>query len=131
MQYLAVILAAAAAYAFGAVWYMFMAKPWMAAAGLSRDKIAGPDGKTNPKPFVISAVCMILVAAMMQHIFARSGVDTAALGLFAGFGLGFFIATPWIVTNNAFGMRPLTLTLIDGTYASVGCALMGLVLGLF
>ena len=36
--------------------------------------------------------------------------------VFGLFGLGFFIATPWIVTNNAFGMRPLALTLIDGTF---------------
>lgn len=131
MGYLAIVLAAAAAYAFGALWYMLVAQQWIAAAGLSPEQIRGPEGKPGPKPFLISAVCMVLVAAMMQHVFARSGVDTAGLGIFAGFGLGFFIATLWIVTNYAFARRPLSLTLIDGTYASVGCALMGLVLALF
>lgn len=131
MDYLAVFLAAAAAYGFGALWYMALAKRWMAAAGLTEDRIRGNRGKQSPGPFIISAICMVLVAGMMRHIFAASGVETAGLGLMAGFGLGLFIATPWIATNNAFGMRPFSLTLIDGTYASVGCALMGLVLGLF
>lgn len=129
MQYLAIFLAAAAAYGFGALWYTVLANPWKAAAGMTADK--STDGRANPKPYVISAVCMFAVAAMMQHIFTRSGVDSAALGVFAGFGLGFFIATPWIATNYAFSRRPVTLTLIDGGYASIGCALMGLVLGLF
>ncbi len=130
MGILAVVLAAAAAYGFGAIWYMALAKQWMAAAGLTEDRIKGNSGKQNPKPYIISAICMLLVAGMMRHIFAASGIETAGLGLMAGFGLGLFIATPWIATNNAFGMRPFTLTLIDGAYASIGCALMGLVLGL-
>ena len=130
MGILAVVLAAAAAYGFGAIWYMALAKQWMAAAGLTEDRIKGNSGKQNPKPYIISAICMLLVAGMMRHIFAASGIQTAGLGLMAGFGLGLFIATPWIATNNAFGMRPFTLTLIDGAYASIGCALMGLVLGL-
>ncbi len=48
-----------------------------------------------------------------------------------GFGLGLFIVTPWIATNYAFSMRPRTLTLIDGGYATIGCTIMGLVLTLF
>ncbi len=103
----------------------------MAAAGLTEDRIRESGGRQNPKPFIITGICMILVAGMMRHIFAASGIDSAGLGLMAGFGLGLFIATPWIATNNAFGLRPFKLTLIDGTYASVGCGLMGLVLGLF
>lgn len=131
MEYLAVILAAAAAYGFGAIWYMALAKQWMAGAGLTEDRIRDSGGRQNPKPFIISGICVFLVAGMMRHVFTASGIDSAGLGLMAGLGLGLFIATPWIATNNAFGQRPFTLTLIDGTYATVGCALMGVVLGLF
>ena len=131
MGILAVLLSAAVAYGFGAVWYMVMAKPWMAAAGLTEAQIKGPDGKTDPKPFIVSALCMVLVAGMMRHIFASSGIDSLGLGLMAGFGLGLFIATPWIVTNNTFGKHPLALSVIDGVFASVGCGLMGLVMAAF
>lgn len=130
MGYLAIFAAAATAYAFGAVWYMVLAKQWMAAAGLGPERLRSGRAGQKVRPYIISAVCMILVAGMMRHIFAASGIGTPGLGLMAGFGLGLFIATPWIATNNAFGQRPFTLTLIDGAYASVGCALMGLVLTL-
>ena len=88
MGIIAVLVAAAAAYAFGAVWYMVMAKPWMAAAGLTEDMI---DNK-NPKPFIISGIAVILVAGMMRHTFATSSVDTVMEGLVSGFGMGAFIA---------------------------------------
>lgn len=127
MGFVAVLVAAVAAYAFGAVWYMVMAKPWMAAAGLSEDTI----DRKNPMPFIISGICVILVAGMMRHTFATSSVDTVWEGLVSGFGLGLFIATPWIATNYGFAQRPLSLTLIDGTYATIGCTIIGTVLMLF
>ncbi len=45
--------------------------------------------------------------------------------------MGLFIASPWIMLNNAFGGRPFRLTLIDGGYATLGCGLIGIVLTLF
>ena len=127
MEILSVLVAAAAAYAFGAVWYMVMAKPWMEAAGLTEDSI----NNKNPTPFIISGVAVVLVAGMMRHMFATSNVSTPWEGLVSGFGLGLFIAVPWIATNYGFAQRPMKLTLIDGTYATVGCTLIGLVLMLF
>ena len=127
MGILAVLVAAAASYAWGAVWYMVMAKPWMAAAGITEADI----NRKDPTPFIISGIATILVAGMMRHIFASSGIDGFMGGLMGGFGLGIFIATPWIVTNYAFSMRPRALMLIDGAYATVGCTIMGIVLGLF
>ena len=114
MGVLSVIVASVASYAFGAVWYMLMAKPWMAAAGLTEDQI----DRKNPAPFIISFVATVLVAGMMRHIFSSTGVDGPLAGLMSGLGLGLFIATPWIATNYAFSMRPRMLTLIDGTYAT-------------
>ncbi|MFQ5623603.1 MAG: DUF1761 domain-containing protein [Paracoccaceae bacterium] len=127
MGILAVILAALAAYVFGAIWYMVMAKQWMEAAGLKEGDI----NRTNPVPYLIGAVAVILVAGMMRHIFFESNVAGVANGLKNGLGLGLFIATPWIATNYAFSGRPMKLTLVDGLYATIGCTLMGVVLGYF
>jgi hypothetical protein len=71
----------------------------------------------------------VIVAGMMRHIFSLSGIDTFGGGLMGGFGLGLFIATPWIATNYGFAGRPKELTLIDGGYATIGCTIMGIVLG--
>ncbi|MBC6408380.1 MAG: DUF1761 domain-containing protein [Rhodobacteraceae bacterium] len=130
MEVLRVVLAAAAAYAFGAVWYMLWAKPWVAAAGVATDDQGRPAHMGDKMPFVVSGVCALLVAGMMRHVFMFGGIDTPLAGLVAGLGMGLFIATPWLATNYAFAGRPRMLTLIDGGYATGGCTLMGLVLTL-
>lgn len=127
MGFLAVIVAGAAAWIFGAVWYMALAKPWMAAAGVSEADV----NRSNPVPYVLSLVCVVIVAGMMRHVFASSGVETVGGGFLGGLGLGLFIAVPWLTTNYAFAGRPMALTLIDGGYAAIGSTLIGVVLTLF
>lgn len=131
MGIIAVIVAAAAGFGFGAVWYMLLAKPWMDAARI----LVGPDGKreggSSPLPFVLAAIAMLLVAGMMRHTFALSGIESVGKGLTSGLGIGLFFISPWIMINNAYGMRPFKLTVIDGGYATFGCAIMGAVLSLF
>ena len=73
---------------------------------------------------------MIVVAGMMRHIFATSSITTVGAGLVSGLGVGLFFISPWIMINNAYAMRPFRLTLIDGGYATFGCAFIGAVLTL-
>ncbi len=131
MQYLNVIAAAIAAYAFSAFWYIAMSKQWMEAAGLQADASGRPQGSGSPMPYVIALVAMLLVAGMMRHMFQTSGIVSVGGGLIAGFGVGAFFITPWVAMNYAFGLRKPALTLIDGVNAIVGCAIMGLILNLF
>ena len=128
MQYIAVIVAAAVAYGFGAFWYIAMSKPWMAAAGIPMTADGKPAGRGSPMPFVIGFVAELLVAGMMRHIFAMSALDTWPKGIMGGFGVGAFLITPWVAMNYAFARRPFKLTLIDGVNSIVGCTLMGVVL---
>lgn len=130
MELVAVIVAAAAGFGFGAIWYMMLAKPWVAATGIQVDADGKPVDK-SPLPFIMAAVAMVLVAGMMRHTFVLSQIDTAGKGLISGLGIGLFFISPWIMINNGYGGRPFRLTLIDGGYATFGCALMGLVLTLF
>lgn len=129
MGFLTVIVAAAAGFAVGAVWYMALAAPWMTAAGIKRI----PDGRpenSSALPFVLAGIAMVLVAGMMRHTFALSGIDSAGAGLVSGLGIGLFFISPWIMINNAYARRPFRLTLIDGGYATIGCAVIGLMLTL-
>lgn len=127
MEYAGVLVAAVASYAFGAAWYMVLGNQWMEAAGLSKGDV---DNK-KPTPFIISFAATVLVAGMMRHAFNMADIADASKGLWAGFGLGAFIAAPWLITHYAFAGRSMRLMFIDGLHAIVGCTIMGLVLTLF
>ena len=70
MIFLSVIIAAAANFAFGAVWYMSVAKPWMAASGVEVGEDGQPANNADPIPYITSFVAAVLVAGMMRHVFA-------------------------------------------------------------
>ena len=127
MELVNVVVAGAAGWIFGAIWYGIMGKPWMAAAGLTEETI----NHKNIAAFVGSFLCAILVAGMMRHIFATSNVATVSEGIISGLGLGLFIATPWLTTNYLFAQRPRALIVIDGIYATIGSAVIGAVLMMF
>ena len=58
----------------------------------------GADGKpannTNPTPYIMGFLAMILVAWMMRHVFELSDITTIGKGLVSGFGIGLFLAAP-------------------------------------
>ena len=127
MEFLNVLAAAVAAFGFGAVWYIALSKPWLAASGVTEaQQRAG-----GPMPFVIGTVAMVLVAGMMRHLLGAAGVVTPGGGAIAGLGIGAFLITPWVAMNYAFAMRRPALTLIDGVNSVVGCTIIGAVLNAF
>ena len=128
MGIIAVLVAAAAGYAFGAAWYMALAKPWMAAAERTEAEV---EASRSPVPFVVAFVGALLCAGMLRHVFATAGIAGAGSGLVAGLGVGAFVAAPWVVTTHAFGDRRPLLWLIDAGHVTGACGTIGLVLGLF
>ena len=129
MGLLSVIIAAVACFAVGAGYYMALSKPWMEAADIK----VGEDGQplnNSPMPYIVSFVCIVLVAGMMRHTFALSGIETAGKGLISGLGVGLFFIAPWIFINTGYSDRPWKLAIIDSGYAAIGCAVIGLVLTL-
>ena len=131
MELLNVVVATVVAFGAGAGWYNIFSKPWLDATGIPFDENGKPEGGPTPVLFAVGFVFQLIVAGMMRHVFEASGTVGVGAGLVAGAGIGAFFITPWIGLNNAYGGKPWKLTLIDGGYATVACALMGLVLTLF
>ena len=96
MEILNVLAAAAASWVFGAVWYMALAKPWMAAAKITVDDNGRP-ANDSALPYLLSAVAMILVAGMMRHILVMAGLEGIGKSATVGFGIGLFFISPWIM----------------------------------
>lgn len=126
MGIVSVIAAAAAGWIVGGIWYGLNARRWMSAAGLTEQTV----NRKDPVPYVASFLLLIVVAGMTRHVFSGAGIATPGAGLVAGLGLGLFVAAPWLVTNYLYARRPPMLMLIDGAYAALGTAAIGLVLTL-
>ncbi|MDG1866257.1 MAG: DUF1761 domain-containing protein [Yoonia sp.] len=127
MGLVSVIVAAIAAFAAGAAYYMALSKPWMEAANIA----VGPDSKPvndGPLPYIMSFVMIILVAGMMRHTFALSGIEGLSKGLTSGFGVGAFFISPWIFVNTGYSNRPWKLAVIDSGYAIIAATIIGGVL---
>ncbi|TMV07229.1 DUF1761 domain-containing protein [Ruegeria sediminis] len=131
MEALNVLTAALGAFILGSVWYMMLAETWKRAAGVSSEQLAQYEGGIALRTFGISFVLQLVVAGMMRHVFALSGIDAIGEGFVAGLGIGLFFISPWIAINNLYSMRPARLSLIDAGYATLACAVMGLILTLF
>ena len=110
---------------------MVLSDPWMTASGVARDAAGKPLNSSNPRPYVLSAISVIVVVGMMRHVLAASGVTSISAGAIEGFGIGAFLIVPWIMMTNEFAGKPFQLTVIDSGYAVIGCTLIGAVLMAF
>ena len=122
-----IIAGAFAAFAFGAVWYMLLSKPWMKASGLTDADVK----LGRRKLYVFAFLCVLVVSFMIRYLQAQLVVLGPSEGAIQGLAIGLGIAVPWILMNYAFGRRPIALMAIDGTYAAVGCCIIGTVQALF
>jgi hypothetical protein len=129
----AVLLAAAASFVFGGVWYGALSQQWMAAAGLTEQQVKGSGGP-SPWPFVITfiaqAVMAWTLAGILLHL-SRSGIPaTLKNGVMSGFfvWLGFIATT--LVVNHQFQMQKPALTLIDCGHWLGVMLIQGAILGM-
>ena len=124
ISYIAVIVAALAAFGFGAAWYGALGKHWMAAAGIS-------DPKPTPGPFIIAFVALVVMAWTLAGLIGHLGEVTIWRGMVSGFfaWLGFVAAS--LIVNHRFQGSSWNLTFIDGGHWLGVLLVMGFVIGLF
>ena len=133
LNYLAIVIAAIAAWLAGAVWYMSLGKVWTAAQGLSLDEVQARRAKPGAYlPFIYCFVAELVMAWVLAGLMAHlgSGQVTALNGVVSGAfcWLGFVITT--IFVSNSFTMRDIRLVWIDGGHWLIVLVLMGAIIGL-
>jgi hypothetical protein len=133
INFIAGLVAAIAAWAFGAVWYMSLGKQWMAALGKSEIEIkqASVERKMPVGPMVTSFVAEVIMAAMLAGLIAHFGSVTMKTGAIVAAlcWLGFVATT--VTVNNAYPGRKLLLTVIDSAHWLGVLLIEGVVLGAF
>ena len=126
LNWLAVIVAAVASYVLGAVYYMALAKPWMAAAKLTREQVEGSNNKTAyGLAFLASAIGAVVLAIIVQATGAADAVD----GLLVGLIVGIIVTGVGQIPNYAFQYRGAKLFVIDAGYPLLQMLLGGAILG--
>ncbi len=125
MNYLAILVAAVAAFGFGSLYYMSLSRQWLAAIGKTKEELS-----PSMAPFVVSIVGLLVMAQVLAGTIAhlggqvslRTGIVTAVF-----MWLGFVATTT--ATNYAFGGRKASLTVIDCIHWLGVLVIQGAVIG--
>ena len=132
INYLAVALAALAAFFLGFVWYTIVfAKPWQRLIGMG-EKGAGVDSAAETPSLGRLLIGSLVLEIIMAFILAwHLGSGAGWLnGLVVGALLGAIVAFAFGV-NYLFEGKPLRLWFINGGYNLVVFAAMGAIIGAF
>jgi Protein of unknown function (DUF1761) len=133
LHWLPVIIAAIAAWIFGAAYYSVLCRAWVAAQGKTMEQMkadnAGKSTAAKATPFILSFMAEIVMAIAMSGILFHISIYGLGAGLFSGLmmWLGFVLTT--IAVNNAYAFRSMALTAIDAGHWLGVLLIIGGVLG--
>ncbi|HZP71346.1 MAG TPA: DUF1761 domain-containing protein [Pseudolabrys sp.] len=134
-NFLSILLAAVAAWVFGAIYYTSLGRQWIAAQGKTPEQCkaeqAGKSGAAAAAPFVLVFVGELVMAWVLYGILVHLNTFTVRAGLMTGAfcWLGFVVTT--IAANNAFCNRRPLLTVIDSAAWLGAMLVMGAIIGWF
>jgi len=129
INWLAVVIAAVAAWLFGALWYgALVSKAWVKATKLDPATM-----KPSIGPYIVSFVCELIMATIVSLILGAmtGGEPSVVAGLIFGFifWLGFVFTT--MATNHRYEGFGWDLTIIDGLHWLGVLLIIGAVVGWF
>ncbi|MBO6539900.1 MAG: DUF1761 domain-containing protein [Rhizobiaceae bacterium] len=126
LNYFAILVAAIAAFVFGAVYYGTLGKPWMKAA-----RIDPSEAKMSPVLFITSFVAELIMAWVLAGVIGHLGTGQATLwnGVVSGafIWLGFMATT--IAVNQRYQGFGWDLTIIDAGHWLGVAIIMGAIIG--
>lgn len=136
LNHLVIVLAAAAGWIVGAVWYGVLANHWISALGKTMDQFKQEQAALRGRPasyvpFALAFVANLLMAWVVSWLLGHFGPGQATVknGVLIGCAvwLGFVLTT--ITVNNAFGGRKYKLTLIDAGHWLAVLIVIGAIVG--
>jgi hypothetical protein len=136
INYIAVLIAAFAAWGFGAAWYNLLATPWLAAQGKTPEQFEQEmkPHRGSPRfytPFVLAFVCNLIMAWVLAGMIAHLGPVTIRSATVSAAFVWFGFVLTTMSVNYAFGGRKPLLTVIDGGHWLGALLIMGAVIGAF
>lgn len=124
----AVLLAAAAYFFLGFLWYSTLfAKTWMDLRGLTEETI----GEPNPVLFLWSFLLQLIATFSLGLFLAALQVETVFCGAMLGLAIGMGFVFSLAGTTGLFAGTAIKLHLIDNGYHVVGLTIAGAILAWF
>jgi hypothetical protein len=133
VDWLSIVVAAVAAWLFGAVYYTALSKPWLAAMGKTLEQCkaeqAAKSGIAKYAPFILAFVGDLIIAWALYGILVHMNAFTVRGGLISGALLWFGFVLTTVTVNNAFSGRKAMLTAIDGAGWLGAFVIIGAIVG--
>ncbi|HRY05523.1 MAG TPA: DUF1761 domain-containing protein [Hyphomicrobiaceae bacterium] len=131
INYVAVMLAAAAGFLFGGVWYGLLSQQWMEAAGMTMEDVT-PSNEPVLAPYISAFLAELVMAFILAGVIGGlvgGPGQTIWQGMLSGalMWLGFIMSS--LVVNHAFQGVKKALTFIDGGHWLGVMLVQGAVLG--
>lgn len=128
INYLAVAVAAVAAFGFGFAWYGLLGQRWMAALGKSEAELR-PGGRPPVAALALTFLAELLMAYMLAGVIGHLATHTLAGGLVTGLAVwaGFVLTT--LLVGHRFQRARWALTAIDGGHWLGVLLIQGAVVG--
>jgi hypothetical protein len=134
INYLAVIIAAVAAWLVGAVYYTVLSKPWIAAHGKTMEAFKAEQAAYKGTihawlPFVLVFLADLAIAYVLAGMVGHLGTVTIRSAVISGLfaWAGFMLTT--MLANNAFSGARYMLTAINAGHWLAVVIVMGIVIG--
>lgn len=132
VNYLAVVIAAVAAWLASAAWYMSLSRHYVAALGKTPEQMAQDRKKPGAfLPFIYAFVANIIIAWMLAGVLAHLGAGQVTLrnGVISGAFLWFGFILTTIAVNYSFSGRDRRLLLIDAGNWLLVLLVIGAIIG--
>ena len=128
-NFLAVIVAAIAAFMFGGAYYGVLSKQWMAAANLSFEELTASGGAKIA--YGVTIISLLIMGTVLAGILGHFGQVTTKSGLITGalLWLGFVVTV--MATGTAYQRKKIALLVIDAGYWLAVLLILGGVIGAF
>jgi len=130
INWLAVLVAAIAFFAVGAVWYSFLFRDaWIKASGAN---VNDPNAKKGVGAMFLSSFILVVITVIGLALFtARVGSGGWMTGLKVGLVAGVCFCATAISNSYLYEKRPLALHLINSLYNVVGCVIAGIIIAVW
>jgi hypothetical protein len=131
VNYLAVIVAAIAYFALGAIWYIppVMGRAWQRAGGIEM-----PEGQQpNPLVFIGTLVAYVAAGLATALLTVSTGTDSAAEGIVLGLtvGIGYAFTAAGITALYDRKPQPVAWWLINGIFNVIGLVVVAVILSVW